>query len=78
MGRFVPREAESEFFGFFAFSGKLTAFLGPLLLGVLTQATGSQRAGLAVVGVLFLVGLLLLGLVDEREGMDAGNLRATG
>ena len=78
MGRFVPRDAENEFFGFFAFSGKLTAFLGPLLLGVLTQATGSQRAGLAVVGALFFVGLLLLGSVDEQEGIDAGDLRATG
>lgn len=78
MGRFVPRDAENEFFGFFAFSGKLTAFLGPLLLGVLTQATGSQRAGLAVVGVLFIVGLLLLGWVDEQEGMDAGDLGETG
>jgi UMF1 family MFS transporter len=76
MARFVPRDAENEFFGFFAFSGKLTAFLGPLLLGVLTQATGSQRAGLAVVGVLFVVGLLLLGTVDEREGMNAGDLGA--
>lgn len=78
MGRFVPRDAENEFFGFFAFSGKLTAFLGPLLLGVLTQATGSQRAGLGIVGVLFVVGLLLLCAVDEQEGMDAGDLRANG
>jgi UMF1 family MFS transporter len=72
MGRFVPRDAENEFFGFFAFSGKLTAFLGPLLLGLLTQLTGSQRAGLGVVAALFVVGLLLLGAVDEREGMQAG------
>ena len=26
MGRFVPPDKENEFFGFFAFSGKLTAF----------------------------------------------------
>jgi len=78
MGRFVPRDAENEFFGFFAFSGKLTAFLGPLLLGVLTQVTGSQRAGLGVVGVLFAIGLLLLGSVDETEGIEGGGRVGSG
>ncbi len=68
MGRFVPQELENEFFGFFAFSGKLTAFVGPLLLAELTDLTGSQRAGISVVLVLFLAGLLLLTWVDEAEG----------
>ena len=69
MGRFVPREKENEFYGFFAFSGKLTAFLGPFLLGVLTQWTGSQRWGISVVLVMFAVGLVLLIPLNEREGI---------
>lgn len=68
MARFVPHEAENQFFGFFAFSGKLTAFLGPVLLGIITSATGSQRAGVGVVIVLFIAGLAVLMLVDEKEG----------
>lgn len=71
MGRFVPPELENEFFGFFAFSGKLTAFIGPLLLGVLTQVFDSQRAGVSIVVVLFVIGLILLGFVDERAGTQA-------
>lgn len=71
MGRFVPKAVENEFFGFFAFSGKLTAFLGPFLLGVLTGATGSQRVGVSVVIVLFVIGLALLLTVDETEGKAA-------
>jgi UMF1 family MFS transporter len=71
MGRFVPHELENEFFGFFAFSGKLTAFVGPLFLGVLTQVSGSQRVGVSVVVVLFIVGFALLLLVDERAGSAA-------
>ncbi|MDE0005458.1 MAG: MFS transporter, partial [Rhodospirillaceae bacterium] len=67
---FVPGEKENEFYGFFAFSGKLTAFLGPFLLGVLTQWTGSQRWGVSVVLVMFAVGLVLLIPLDEREGID--------
>lgn len=70
MGRFVPTRLENEFFGFFAFSGKLTAFIGPFLLGVTTEVTGSQRLGVSVVLVLFLVGLVLLAFVDEREGSE--------
>jgi MFS transporter, UMF1 family len=68
MGRFVPHDAENEFFGFFAFSGKLTAFIGPLVLGILTEWSGSQRVGASIVLVLFVLGLLLLLTVDEREG----------
>ena len=69
MGRFVPDDKENEFFGFFAFSGKLTAFLGPLLLGILTQAFDSQRVGISIVLVLFLLGMVLLARVDEEEGI---------
>ncbi len=70
MGRFVPDAKENEFFGFFAFSGKLTAFLGPLLLGILTQMFDSQRVGISVVLVLFVIGLVLLARVDEKEGIE--------
>jgi UMF1 family MFS transporter len=71
MARFVPREHESEFFGFFAFSGKATAFMGPWLLGLLSEAY-SQRAGMASVLVFFFVGGLFLLTVDEEQGIRVG------
>ena len=71
MGRFVPHELENEFFGFFAFSGKLTAFIGPFLLGVLTAAFDSQRVGISIVVVLFALGLVLLWPLDEQAGSRA-------
>ncbi len=74
MGRFTPRDRESEFFGFFAFSGKLASFFGPLLLGVVTQATGSQRQGVATVIAFFLLGGWLLLGVDERRGAAAARV----
>ena len=70
MGRFVPRRLENEFFGFFAFSGKLTACIGPFLLGMLTDLSGSQRVGVSAVLVPFLAGLPLLMWVDECEGLE--------
>ena len=70
MARFVPRAHESEFFGFFAFTGKVTSFMGPALLGVLSDLY-SQRVGVASVLAFFLIGGVLLWRVDERQGIAA-------
>jgi UMF1 family MFS transporter len=72
MGRFVPVRHQAEFFGFFAFSGKATSFLGPLLLGSAAAAFGSQRAGVATILGFFVVGGALLLSVDEERGIAAG------
>jgi len=71
MGRFVPPRSENEFFGFFAFSGKMTAPLGPLLFGELTILSGSQRVGVATVLAFFVIGLVLMLAVDEEKGIRA-------
>ncbi|MFW6084225.1 MAG: MFS transporter, partial [Gemmatimonadota bacterium] len=68
MGRFVPEHSKTEFFGFFAFSGKATAFLGPLALSTVTDLFG-LRAGVATVVVFFIIGGLILLSVDEAEGI---------
>ena len=73
MGRFTPESKKNEFFGFFAFSGKATAFIGPLLFGLLTVAFESQRVGISVIFLFFLVGYVLLHNVDEVEGMNHGS-----
>ncbi len=70
MGRFSPPDKENEFFGFFAFSGKATAFIGPFLFGIMTQLFSSQRAGVWIVAILFIIGALFLYTVDEREGLQ--------
>jgi MFS transporter, UMF1 family len=61
--RLAPGEQMTQFFGLFALSGKVTSFLGPLLVGVVTSVTASQRAGMAVLVVFFSVGALVLGRV---------------
>lgn len=73
MARFVPQGKENEFFGFFAFSGKATAFIGPFFLGYFTQLFNSQRYGIAVVLFLLVIGTILLRSVDEEAGMAASN-----
>lgn len=70
MARFVPERRQAEFFGFFQFSGKATSFLGPMLLGSVTAAFDSQRAGVATLLLFFVAGGLLLAAVSERRGIE--------
>ncbi|NBC01388.1 MAG: MFS transporter [Bacteroidetes bacterium] len=74
LGRFTPQGKANEFFGFFAFSGKLTAFAGPIVLGWVTSLAGSQRVGVATIIIFFVIGAVLLMKVDEAEGI--ANARA--
>ena len=60
LARMCPPGKATEFFGFFSFSGKITAFAAPLVIGVVTHATGSQRIGIATSLVFLIAGLLLL------------------
>ena len=71
LGRFVPPEKETEFYGFFAFSGKAAAFLEPTVYGVMTTAFGNPRYGVGAIMVFFLVGGLILTTVDEAAGVAA-------
>ena len=47
-------------FGLFATSGKLTSFLGPLLVSTVTFLTNSQRIGFSAAVILLLAGLIIL------------------
>ncbi len=69
LGRFVPPEKETEFYGFFAFSGKAIAFMGPFLLGLMTTLFQSQRVGMATILIFFAIGGFLLLKVNEAEGI---------
>lgn len=69
MGRFTPKKHQSEFYGFFTLSGKITSFLGPILLGTVTTMFNSQRAGIATIFIFFLVGGLILSFVNENQGI---------
>ncbi len=60
LARMAPPDMVTEMFGLYSLSGKAVAFLGPLTLGIVTTAFGSQRAGMATILGFFLVGLLLM------------------
>lgn len=60
MAHMSPPGQEAEMFGLYAFTGRATAFLGPLLFGWATLALESQRAGMATALGLVILGLILL------------------
>jgi len=68
MARVAPPEARTEMFGLYALSGKITAFLGPLVLAWAVTLSGSQRVGMATVVVFLVAGLWLLRGVRPAEG----------
>jgi len=61
----VGREHQAEIFGFYGISGKLSSAFGPLLFGVISLLSGSQRTAMMAVGLIFLAGLVLLLRVEE-------------
>jgi len=60
LARLCPPEKTTEFFGFFSFSGKITAFAAPLAIGLVTALSDSQRLGIAASLVFLIGGLVLL------------------
>jgi MFS transporter, UMF1 family len=70
LATFTPDRKQGEFFGFFAFSGKLASVAGPLVYGEVLRATGSQRIAMASILGFFVVGFVLLLFVDEEKGIE--------
>ena len=78
MAQLSPPERETEFFGFYVLSGKFASMFGPLVFGMISHATGSQR--LAVLSLLpfFIVGIVILASVDAARGVrEAGRPSST-
>ncbi len=71
MARISPPEMATQFFGLFALSGTVTAFLAPLMVATTTSWFESQRVGFASLASLMIVGALLLMLVREERATVA-------
>lgn len=58
--RLIPAGKSGEYFGFYNMLGKFAAILGPVMAGVVAYLSGSQRAGILSILILFVAGLGLL------------------
>ncbi|WP_428641220.1 MFS transporter [Roseibium sp.] len=65
--RLAPADRMTQYFGLLALSGKVTSFLAPLTVGIVTSLTGSQPAGMSVILIFFAAGFILLTMVRETR-----------
>ncbi len=68
MAQLTPKEREAEFFGFYdGLCGKASAVVGTFLFGLISYITGDQRISVLTIGLFFVVGLILLERVSDKE-----------
>jgi UMF1 family MFS transporter len=66
----IPKDQEAEFYSFYEISERGTSWMGTFLFGLVNQLTGSLRLGIISVIVFFLIGLILLPLVNVPKAME--------
>lgn len=67
MSLLTPPEKKTEFFGFYSFFGKSSAIVGPLVFGLVSYITNSQRFAIISVAFFFIVGIFILLKVQEPK-----------
>ncbi len=68
--RLIPKKKAAEFYGFFNMWGKFAAVIGPIMMGWVTVATGNPRNGILSILILFVLGFIILFLVDIEKGEE--------
>ena len=71
MAKISPPEMATQFFGLFALSATVTAFLAPLLVATATDLFESQRIGFGSLAILMIIGAVLLLKVKEEQATVA-------
>ena len=69
MAQITPPDRESEFFGFYVLAGKFASMFGPLVFGLVSAATGSQKWAVLSLLPFFLVGLAFMLRIDEARAL---------
>jgi UMF1 family MFS transporter len=65
----IPQGKEAEFYSFYEVSDKGTSWFGPLLFGLVNQLSGSLRPAILSLIFFFVVGLILLPLVNTTKAI---------
>lgn len=72
MAKISPPEMATQFFGLFALSSTVTAFLAPLLVATATSIFSSQRIGFGSLAILMIIGAVMLMKVKEEQATVVG------
>ncbi len=66
----IPKDQEAEFYSFYEISERGTSWMGTFVFGVVNQMFGSLRIGILSVIFFFIMGLILLPLVNVGLAME--------
>ena len=67
----IPKHKSGEFFGFYSVFEKFGGILGPLVFSIAIGRTGSSRGAILSVIAFFVIGGVLLAMVNVKEGERA-------
>jgi UMF1 family MFS transporter len=67
----IPPQASAEFFGFFTVFSKFSSIWGTFVFGAATQMGNSTRPAILGTAAFFVLGLVLLTVVDETKARSA-------
>jgi UMF1 family MFS transporter len=67
MTKLTPEDKKTEFFGFYSFFGKSSAVIGPLVFGMVSFLSGSQRIAILSVAFFFIIGMMILSKVKDPD-----------
>ncbi len=70
-GSMIPARASAEFYGFYSVFSKFSAIWGPLVFGVIRLTTGSSRLSILALIGFFILGIVLLALVNVEKAREA-------
>lgn len=65
--KIIPKEKSSEYFGFYDIFGKGASFTGAFLMGATTQISGSSKAGVAFIALMFVIGYFVFNKADKMR-----------
>lgn len=71
--KIIPSEKSGEYYGIMDICGKGASFLGTTLVGITAQLTGSANKGVAILAVVFVIGMLAF-TACVRSGEESESL----
>jgi len=65
--KLIPKDKSSEYFGIFDIFGKGASFVGTMLMGISTQIFDSSKAGIVVIAIMFVIGLVFFQMQYRKK-----------
>ena len=66
-GAMIPSNESAQFFGYYSVFAKFSAIWGPFVFGIIRQITGTSRLAILSLVGFFIIGIVLLCLVREKN-----------